>query len=49
MGILNQEKVLLTTEEFFALHRGIAEISRDPAIGLKLGTEDRMERDSTSG
>ena len=44
MGILNQEKVLLTTEEFFALYRGIAEVSRDPAIGLKLGTEDRMER-----
>lgn len=43
-GILNQEKILLTTEEFFALYRGIAEISRDPAMGLKLGTEDRMER-----
>lgn len=24
MGILNQEKVLLTTGEFFALYRGIA-------------------------
>jgi AraC-like DNA-binding protein len=44
MGILNQEKVLLTTEEFFALYRGIAEVSNDPTIGLKLGTEDRMER-----
>jgi AraC-like DNA-binding protein len=44
MGILNQEKVLLTTEDFFALYRGIAEVSSDPAIGLKLGTEDRMER-----
>jgi len=44
MGILNQEKVLLTTEEFFALYRGIAEVSSDPTIGLKLGTEDRMER-----
>lgn len=43
-GILNQEKVLLTTEEFFALYRGIAEVSKDPTIGLKLGTEDRMER-----
>ena len=43
-GILNQEKVLLTTEEFFAFYRGIAEVSGDPAIGLKLGTEDRMER-----
>lgn len=43
-GILNQEKILLTTEEFFALYRGIAEVSKDPTIGLKLGTEDRMER-----
>jgi len=44
LGILNQEKVLLTTEEFFALYSGIAEVSSDPTIGLKLGTEDRMER-----
>ena len=44
VGILNQEKVLLTTEEFFALYRAIAEVGSDPTIGLKLGTEDRMER-----
>ena len=44
MGLFNQEKTLLTTEEFFALYRGIAEVSRDPAIGLKLGTENRIER-----
>lgn len=44
LGILDQEKVLLTTEEFFALYHGIAEVSSDPTIGLKLGTEDRMER-----
>src|SRR6266567_4360445 len=46
MGLLNQnqEKALLTTEEFFALYRGIAAVSSDPTIGLKLGTEDRMER-----
>ena len=43
-AILSQEKSLLTTEEFFALYRAIAEVSRDPAVGLKLGTEDRMER-----
>lgn len=43
-GILNQDEVLLTTEEFFALYRGIAEVTSDPTIGLKLGTEDRMER-----
>ena len=42
--LFDQEKVLLTTEEFFALYRAIAEVSHDPAIGLKLGTEDRVER-----
>jgi len=44
IGLLNQEKILVTTEELFCLYRGIAEVSRDPAIGLKLGTEDRIER-----
>jgi len=44
MGLFHQEKVLLSTDEFFALYRAIAELSRDPAIGLKLGTEDRIER-----
>ena len=34
----------MSTEQFFALHRGIAEASNDPAIGLKLGTEERVER-----
>ena len=44
MGLFNQEKILVSTEEFFALYRGIAESSRDPGFGLKLGTEDRVER-----
>jgi AraC-like DNA-binding protein len=44
IGLLNQEKILVTTQELFSLYRGIAEVSRDPAIGLKLGTEDRIER-----
>ncbi len=43
MGLFNQEKVLVSTEEFFALHRGIAEISNDPGFGLKLGTLERVE------
>jgi AraC-like DNA-binding protein len=38
------EKIFLNTEELFALYRGLAEASRDPAIGLKLGTEHRLER-----
>jgi AraC-like DNA-binding protein len=43
-GLLHQEKILVSTDEFFALYRGLGEASRDPAIGLKLGTEDRVER-----
>jgi AraC-like DNA-binding protein len=44
MGLFNTDKVLVSTEEFFALHRGIAEASNDPVFGLKLGTEERVER-----
>jgi AraC-like DNA-binding protein len=43
-GFFNQEKIFVTTEELFALWRAIAETSGDPAIGLKLGTETRVER-----
>jgi AraC-like DNA-binding protein len=42
--LLEQERILVSTEELFALYRGIAEVSDDPAIGLKLGTESRVER-----
>jgi len=38
------ERILVSTEEFFALYRGIAEASNGPASGLKLGTEERVER-----
>jgi len=44
MGLFDQEKILVTTDEMFALYRGIFEVSGDPAIGLKLGTEQRIER-----
>jgi AraC-like DNA-binding protein len=44
MGLFDQEKILVTTEEMFALHRAIFEVSGDPAIGLKLGAEERIER-----
>jgi hypothetical protein len=43
-GLLGQDRILVSTEELFALYRGLAEASRDPAIGLKLGTELRIER-----
>jgi AraC-like DNA-binding protein len=42
--LLNQEKALVSTEELFAFYRAISELSQDPGIGLKLGTEDRVER-----
>lgn len=49
MGLFNQEKILVSTEEFFALHQGIAEASNDPGFGLKLGTHERVEHyDPTS-
>src|SRR5712664_2494704 len=44
MGLFNQDKILVSTQEFFALHRGIAEASNDVGFGLKLGTEERFER-----
>ena len=33
----------MSTKEFFALHQGIADASRDPGFGLKLGTLERVE------
>ena len=44
IGLFDRDKILVSTEEFFALYRGIAEASNDPGFGLKLGTEDRLER-----
>jgi len=43
-GYVNQPRVLLTTEELFALWRAVGEVSTNPAIGLLLGTETRIER-----
>jgi AraC-like DNA-binding protein len=34
----------MTTEQMFALFRAISEMSGDPGIGLKLGSEERIER-----
>lgn len=39
-----QARVLLTTEELFALWHAVGEVSTDAAIGLALGTETRIER-----
>jgi AraC-like DNA-binding protein len=43
-GLFDQERILVSTEELFALYRGVGQASPDPAIGLKLGTEPRIER-----
>jgi AraC-like DNA-binding protein len=42
-GLLDQPRVLVTTEEFFALWWGIGQVSPDPAIGLALGTAAKSE------
>jgi AraC-like DNA-binding protein len=44
IALFGQSRILLTTEEWFALYGAIREVSGDPAIGLKLGSEDRVER-----
>ena len=44
LALLNQEKVLVSTEELFAFYRAIAELSPDPTVGLKIGIEDRIAR-----
>jgi AraC-like DNA-binding protein len=41
--LLDQPRVLVTTEELFAFWRGVGEVSSDPAIGLELGTEAKPE------
>jgi AraC-like DNA-binding protein len=42
--LFDQTRILVDTEELFALWRAIGEVSKDPAIGLKLGTETKTER-----
>ena len=43
-GLFDRPRVLVTTDELFAMWRAIAEVSHDPAIGLVLGTETRPEQ-----
>src|ERR1022692_599109 len=43
-GYSKEPRVLLKTEELFALWRAIGEVSANPAIGLQLGSETRTER-----
>jgi AraC-like DNA-binding protein len=46
---IDQPRVLLKTGELFALWRAVGEVSTNPAIGLLLGTETRIERFQPSG
>lgn len=48
-NLLDQPRVLLTTDEWFALWRAIGQVGRDPAMGLTLGTEDRPEKHDPVG
>jgi AraC-like DNA-binding protein len=48
-NLFEQTRVLVRTEELFALWHAIGEVSKDAAIGLKLGTETRTERFHPSG
>jgi AraC-like DNA-binding protein len=43
-GLFLQEKVQVNTPQLFAFWRAIGEVSNDPAIGLKLSAEYRLER-----
>ena len=43
LGLFQQGKILLTTEEMFALYNAVEKISGDPGIGLKLGSDERPE------
>jgi AraC-like DNA-binding protein len=48
-GHANQPRVLLKTEELFALWLAIGEVSANPAIGLLLGTETKTEKFNPTG
>jgi AraC-like DNA-binding protein len=48
-ALVSVPRVLLKTEELFALWRAIGEVSTNPAIGLLLGTETKTERFTPTG
>jgi Arabinose-binding domain of AraC transcription regulator, N-term len=43
LALFEQSKIWVTTEEMFALYGAIREISGDPGVGLKIGSEERPE------
>lgn len=46
---VHQPRVLLKTNEFFAVWRAVGEVSTNPTIGLLVGTETRMEHFNPTG
>jgi len=42
--LFDQTRVLVSTEELFALWRAVESVSSDPLIGLKIGVETKTER-----
>jgi AraC-like DNA-binding protein len=47
--LFEQTRILVSTEELFALWRAIGEVSKDASIGLRLGTETSIARFHPSG
>jgi len=43
-NLFDQTRILVSTEELFALWRAIGEVSKDPSIGIRLGTESNVAR-----
>src|ERR1700758_4459904 len=42
--LFSQTRIWLSTDEMFGLYNAIHDLSGDPAIGVKLGSEERIER-----
>lgn len=42
--LFDQPRIFLTTGEMFRLYHAVHKVSGDPVIGLKLGSEERIER-----
>jgi AraC-like DNA-binding protein len=42
--LFEQTRILVSTQELFALWRAIGEVSRDASIGVRLGTESNISR-----
>jgi AraC-like DNA-binding protein len=46
--LFDQPRVLVTTEELFAFWRALGEVSTNPAVGMLIGTESKIEHFSPS-